>query len=93
MGDPPYIPGKKPTGLEPHPCAVYLLTLSLANYIFLRSSSEEQERWRRGEGRDDDDEDEDEEVRVFQLVPGFFLGPLNLLLILLLFLYLILLLV
>ena len=28
-------PGKKTTGLEPHPCVVYLLTLSLANYILL----------------------------------------------------------
>ena len=29
-------PGKKTTGyLEPHTCVVYLLTLSLANYILL----------------------------------------------------------
>ena len=28
-------PGKKTTGLEPHPCVVHLLTLSLANYILL----------------------------------------------------------
>ena len=28
-------PGKKTTGLEPHPCVVFLLTLSLANYILL----------------------------------------------------------
>ena len=27
--------GEKTTGLEPHPCVVYLLTLSLANYILL----------------------------------------------------------
>ena len=30
---------EKTTDLQPHPCVVYLLTLSLANYIFLRSSS------------------------------------------------------
>ena len=40
------IPGEKTTGLEPHPCVVYLLTLSLANYIFLRSSSESAGRGR-----------------------------------------------